>query len=83
MKLKERLEQVLELVKDRGEKICVLTHTNPDPDAIAAAFGLAYFFKETINAKAEIFYDGIIGRINHVLTKGKVKNVYFKDFVVQ
>ncbi len=65
MRLKERLEQILEKVKNSEKKLCILTHTNPDPDAIAAAFGLSHFFKQLTGKKAEIFYDGIIGRINN------------------
>ncbi|BBB32270.1 phosphoesterase RecJ domain-containing protein [Thermotomaculum hydrothermale] len=65
MSLKDELTSVIEKVKDKKKKICILTHTNPDPDAIASAYGLWYFFKETAGIEATIYYDGIIGRINN------------------
>ncbi len=65
MRLKEKLQIVFDIVSEKKENICILTHTNPDPDAIAAAFGLSYLFKTISGVKAEIVYDGIIGRINN------------------
>ncbi len=65
MRLKAKLQEVIDKISAKPSKICILTHTNPDPDAIASAFGLAYFFKKTAKAKTELFYDGIIGRINN------------------
>ncbi len=65
MRLKERLESVIKTLSDKKNKVCILTHTNPDPDAIASAYGLWYFLKNTTGINATIYYDGIIGRINN------------------
>ncbi len=65
MKLKERLNKVIEILSDKSKKVCILTHTNPDPDAIASAYALWFFLKNTAGVNAAIYYDGIIGRINN------------------
>lgn len=60
---KERLERFLEAVKalNRGRWL-VLTHDNPDPDAIAAADILALLLRRLTGARATIAFGGIIGR---------------------
>lgn len=54
-------DSLLSLVKGK-RKVLILTHENPDPDAIAAAFGLKYIFRKTMGIPAIIAYSGIIGR---------------------
>ncbi len=63
-KIKAMLDSILEKIESKKGKTAIITHTNPDPDAIAAAFGLVHFF-DSAGIKAEIYYDGIIGRINN------------------
>lgn len=46
----------------RGGRAAIVPHTNPDPDALASAFGLAHLFRERFGVSATIFYGGVIGR---------------------
>ncbi|MBN1636118.1 MAG: bifunctional oligoribonuclease/PAP phosphatase NrnA [Deltaproteobacteria bacterium] len=54
-------ENILALVKGK-RKVLIITHENPDPDSIAAAFGLKYLFRKTMGISSIIAYSGIIGR---------------------
>lgn len=59
---KQELEDsLLSLVKGK-RKVLIVTHENPDPDSIAAAFGLKYIFRKTMGVSSIIAYSGIIGR---------------------
>ncbi|MFW6135078.1 MAG: DHH family phosphoesterase [Elusimicrobiota bacterium] len=40
----------------------ILPHDNPDPDAIAASWGLAYLLKRDLRITSVIAYGGLIGR---------------------
>lgn len=44
------------------KRVCVLTHVNPDPDCISAAWALQRIIRSRTKAKAEVVYGGIIGR---------------------
>lgn len=44
------------------KRVLILTHSNPDPDAIASAWGMQYLFKEKLKIRSKIVYDGFIGR---------------------
>jgi len=54
-------EKLLSIVRGK-RKVLILTHENPDPDGIAAAFGLKYIFRKTMGIPSIIAYSGIIGR---------------------
>ena len=43
-------------------KLLIVTHNDPDPDAIGAAMALSYFLKERCGIQSEVVYYGIIGR---------------------
>lgn len=43
-------------------RVCILTHVNPDPDCISAAWTLQRIIHARTKAKAEVVYSGIIGR---------------------
>jgi len=58
---KQELERLLDLVKGK-RKILIVCHENPDPDTIAAAFGLRYIFRKARGVSSIITYSGIIGR---------------------
>ncbi|HOO46384.1 MAG TPA: bifunctional oligoribonuclease/PAP phosphatase NrnA [Deltaproteobacteria bacterium] len=59
---KQELEdKLLSLLKGK-RKVLIITHENPDPDSIAAAFGLKYIFRRTMGVSSIIAYGGIIGR---------------------
>jgi nanoRNase/pAp phosphatase (c-di-AMP/oligoRNAs hydrolase) len=42
--------------------VLILPHDNPDPDAIASAWGLSYLLKRKMNLNSTIAYGGLIGR---------------------
>ncbi len=54
----QRLQDVLSSCK----KLLILTHDNPDPDAIAAAWLLSRIARRTDGLKVALAYGGIIGR---------------------
>ena len=52
----------------RAQRVVVLTHDNPDPDAIASAAGLGFLIEQACGVPAVITFGGIIGRAeNRVL----------------
>lgn len=66
MKHMDKLEQLLARISDK-DKICILMHNNPDPDALASAYGLRTLFAHQCEAVADIVFNGIIGRMNNKL----------------
>lgn len=44
------------------KSVLILPHDNPDPDAIASAWGLSYLLKKKIGLTSTIAYSGLIGR---------------------
>ena len=59
--LGERLERLFETLADAKE-VLILTHNNPDPDAIASAVALRFMLARELDVKGRIAYRGIIGR---------------------
>ena len=50
---KQELEdKLLSLLKGK-RKVLIITHENPDPDSIAAAFGLKYIFRRTMGVSSK------------------------------
>ncbi len=49
----------------KTDQICILMHNNPDPDALAAAYGLQTLIASQSGVKADIIFNGIIGRMNN------------------
>lgn len=67
MDIKERLDELIKCVQELGDKALNILITHFDPDAVAAALGLAYIVKKLRNnseAEELIFYCGEIGRQN-------------------
>ncbi len=60
----QRLAALRELVARHGGpgRWLVLTHDNPDPDALAAAAALAILLREGFSRRCTVAYGGIIGR---------------------
>lgn len=56
-----RVNRLIEILKNK-EKILIVTHFNPDPDAIACAFGLRDLLNKSLEKSARICYGGIVGR---------------------
>ncbi len=61
MTRREKLERLLAVMKDK-KKLLILTHNNPDPDAIGSAAALQYLLTESLGVESQIAYKGIIGR---------------------
>jgi nanoRNase/pAp phosphatase (c-di-AMP/oligoRNAs hydrolase) len=60
--VKQELEEkLLKLLKGK-RKVLIVAHENPDPDSIAAAFGLKFLFRKLAGVTSVISYSGIIGR---------------------
>jgi nanoRNase/pAp phosphatase (c-di-AMP/oligoRNAs hydrolase) len=59
--LRERLRQLLTVARGHSRAL-ILTHDNPDPDAVASACGLAHLLREAAGLHATAAYGGIIGR---------------------
>jgi nanoRNase/pAp phosphatase (c-di-AMP/oligoRNAs hydrolase) len=53
----EKLKQITE-----KKRILIMTHNNPDPDAIAAGWALSHLLKKKFQAKPVLAYGGIIAR---------------------
>jgi nanoRNase/pAp phosphatase (c-di-AMP/oligoRNAs hydrolase) len=59
--LRDRLRKLLQVAKGH-QRAVVLTHDNPDPDAVASACGLAHLLSQCAGVVATPAYGGIIGR---------------------
>ena len=57
----ENLKQLFQAVSN-VDKMLILPHNYPDPDAIASAVALRYLLAERLDIEASIVYRGIIGR---------------------
>ncbi len=55
------VELLLDTLSGLSE-ICILTHTNPDPDAIASVIALRALLTARTDIKCRMVYSGIIGR---------------------
>lgn len=58
------ITKLLNLVKSK-KKILIQTHNNPDPDTIAAAYGLKNLIVRLQKKRVTITYMGIIGRVEN------------------
>jgi len=58
--IKEKVERLKEIVRGK-RKVLIVTHVNPDPDAIASAYALRFLLRSW-GVNSIIAYDGIIGR---------------------
>ncbi len=60
----DRVELLTGLIRalDGAERVLVLTHDNPDPDAIASAAGLAFLIEQACSLSTVLSFGGIIGR---------------------
>src|SRR5439155_14813063 len=58
--LRFRLRKLLSVARSH-KRALVLTHDNPDPDAVACACGLAFLLEHGAHVHAQAAYGGIIG----------------------
>jgi nanoRNase/pAp phosphatase (c-di-AMP/oligoRNAs hydrolase) len=59
--IQRKLDALTTVVKDE-DRVLILMHDNPDPDAIASALGLKYLLEHVANRPSLISYAGIVGR---------------------
>jgi nanoRNase/pAp phosphatase (c-di-AMP/oligoRNAs hydrolase) len=59
--IQRKLDALANVVHDE-DRILILMHDNPDPDAIASALGLQYLLEHLANKASLIGYAGIVGR---------------------
>jgi len=57
----ERLTDLLHAVEG-AKRLLVVTHDNPDPDALASAVGLAYLLERRAGMRPTLAFGGIVGR---------------------
>jgi nanoRNase/pAp phosphatase (c-di-AMP/oligoRNAs hydrolase) len=57
----KNLAGLLAAVRDT-DSLLILTHNNPDPDAIASAVALNFLLANKLGVESHIAYEGIIGR---------------------
>lgn len=79
--------ELLKKIVVPSRRVLILTHDNPDPDAIAASFGLKCFFKEYMEQESVLSFGGIVGRaenqsmIQHLkIPMTPVEQVRFQDY---
>lgn len=48
-----------------GDEVLILTHDNPDPDALASAAALAVLVRETCGRSPRVAFGGIVGRVEN------------------
>ncbi len=60
MNNQERIAALGEIVSQK--RVLVLTHNNPDPDAIAAGWALAYLIRKKFRSHVKLAYGGLIAR---------------------
>lgn len=58
---KNHLQSLFAAVNGTSD-ILILTHNDPDPDAVASAVALRYLLAEKLNVTGQIAYRGLIGR---------------------
>lgn len=64
-----KLERLIAAIEGK-KTAAIISHTNPDPDSIASAAALQYFFQEIGGINSVVSFDGIIGRAeNRALIK--------------
>ena len=56
-----KLERLLATIEGKKTAL-IVSHSNPDPDAIASALALQHFFSEIRKIKSTLVFEGIIGR---------------------
>ncbi|RKG92156.1 DHH family phosphoesterase [Corallococcus terminator] len=61
----DKLGRLLRVAKGHRRAL-ILTHDNPDPDAIAAAVSLAHLLERKAGMEAHVGYGGIIGRAENI-----------------
>lgn len=59
--MEKRWQRLVEAA-GKFERMCILLHDDPDPDAIASAEALRFLLQEELEMSAQLAYRGVIGR---------------------
>jgi nanoRNase/pAp phosphatase (c-di-AMP/oligoRNAs hydrolase) len=77
----------LRKILDSARKTLILTHDNPDPDAIAASLGWQYLLRSVFELESTIAYGGLVGRaenqsmIQHLrISMTPLERINFQDY---
>lgn len=65
-----RLIRILTKLKEKPDRVLILTHDYPDPDSIASAYALAHLLEKGFQIPSRIAYGGVVGRVeNKAMTR--------------
>jgi nanoRNase/pAp phosphatase (c-di-AMP/oligoRNAs hydrolase) len=83
----QALVRFLEERRESLSPLLILTHDYPDPDALAAAFGLQHMVQAVFRIESRIAYGGVVGRTeNKAMVRllripiHKIRPAWFKKF---
>lgn len=76
--VQKQLSDLDKIVKHK-KHFLIVTHNNPDPDAIASAAALSYLLEKRYEIKTSLSYSGTIGRAEN-LTMVKILSLHLKKF---
>jgi nanoRNase/pAp phosphatase (c-di-AMP/oligoRNAs hydrolase) len=58
-----KLDEISNFLNQAGRgSVLILCHNNPDPDAIASAFAMAFLFSKKFSVRASLAYGGVVTR---------------------
>lgn len=84
--IQKKIENLKSLIGD-SKRILVLTHDNPDPDAIASSLGFQFFIRGYAGGESTLAFGGIVGRaenqsmIQHLkISMTPVDRINFQDY---
>jgi nanoRNase/pAp phosphatase (c-di-AMP/oligoRNAs hydrolase) len=69
---KGKLEQIQQAL-GKARSVLIMTHNNPDPDSLGAAFGFRYLLMKKYGLRVTIGYGGIIGRAENKTMVGLLR----------
>jgi nanoRNase/pAp phosphatase (c-di-AMP/oligoRNAs hydrolase) len=77
-------ERLLEALAT-ADRLLMVTHNNPDPDALGASVGLQYLYQKKTGGEAVIAYGGMVGRAeNRAMVRHlDIEMTQFKDIAVE
>lgn len=67
-KIPHHARRILDFLSENKKaisRLLILTHDNPDPDALASAYALRYLAQQVFDIHATLVYGGVIGRMEN------------------
>ena len=79
---------IFPVITDEGQqKLLIVLHNHPDPDALASGFALQYLAEKRYKLKAHIDYDGVVSRAENLamvqelrVPLKKISRIKFEDY---